>query len=109
LVTIWPHVIKYFIVHRFYSDVLKQYQSDIGFLRSVCRLLVTANVPSSPIPVTMMMEALHFYETSILTRVTRRTIPEYGILQCDKTVWAKKQKRWEAFGEAKSHSTVKRK
>jgi hypothetical protein len=33
------------------------------FLRSVCRLLVTANVPSSPILVTLMMEALSSSET----------------------------------------------
>jgi hypothetical protein len=35
-------------------------RSDV-FLRSVCRLLVTANVvPSSPILVTLMMDALSF-------------------------------------------------
>jgi hypothetical protein len=47
------------------------------FLRSLCRLLVTANVvPSSPIPVTLMMEDLSSSETSVLTRATRRSIPE---------------------------------
>jgi hypothetical protein len=42
----------------------------------VLRLLVTANVPSSPILVTHMMEALSSSETSVLTRTTQRNIPE---------------------------------
>jgi hypothetical protein len=40
-----------------------------------------ANIPSSPIPVTLTMEALRSSETSIITKATRRNIQDEGMLQ----------------------------
>jgi hypothetical protein len=55
-------------------------RTDIVFLHSMYRFLVTAKVVlSSLILVTLMMEALLSSETSVLMRATWRNIPEDGV------------------------------
>jgi hypothetical protein len=64
---------------------VRRISDQVLFLRSVRRLLVTANaVPSSPILVTLKNKATRFSETSVLTRATRRNLLEDDILhsQC---------------------------
>jgi hypothetical protein len=51
---------------------LHQHDERIGELPKV--------VPTSPILVTLMMEVISFFKTSVITRTTRFNIPEDGIL-----------------------------
>jgi hypothetical protein len=68
------------------SDVSEDHSASILCHDIVCfcsrhQLLVTANVPSSLILVTLMMKTLHYSKTSVLTRATWHNIPEDGIQQ----------------------------
>jgi hypothetical protein len=60
-------------------------RTDVSEEPSVRQLLVAASVvPSSPILVTLMMEALGYSETSELKLAIRLNIPEDTILQDEK-------------------------
>jgi hypothetical protein len=70
---------------RFGGTLCLHHQSDKNRgarnnISSVRWLLVAANIPSSPILVTLVMEMPRSSETLVLTRATWRNIPEDTIL-----------------------------
>jgi hypothetical protein len=68
-------------------------ETTLAVTSNLCRLLVAVNdVPSLPILVTLIMQALRSSETSVRTRSTWSTIPREGILHSHSREYLKSYK-----------------